>query len=54
MITNNTKRAIWRRGTMAFMMEFRTTCKPKKKNKVQDMNHISMSYSIKFYIITRH
>lgn len=31
MITNNTKRAIWSRGTMAFIMEFRTTCKPKRK-----------------------
>lgn len=31
MITNNTKRAIWSRGTMAFIMEFRTTCKPKGK-----------------------
>lgn len=33
MITNNTKRAIWSRGTMAFIMEFKTTCKPKREKK---------------------
>lgn len=29
-MTNRTSRAIWSRGTMALIMEFKTTCKPVK------------------------
>lgn len=30
-MTNKTRRAMWRRGTMALMMEFNTTCKPERR-----------------------
>lgn len=32
-MTNNTSRAIWNKGTMARKIELRTTCKPVKYNK---------------------